>query len=146
MKLQNPRGLAVHNHKVYVIDCGKQCILVFETDGKFLHTIGSGQLGRPSDVTVNDNNQLLVVDYAHHCIYTLTLGGDYVGKFGMCEIARGQLNSPYSVTIDLYGFILVADTYNHRVSIFDKDGNYVNCFGSEGSAIGRFHCPYGIIG
>ena len=144
MKLQNPRGLAVHNHKVYVTDCGKQCILVFETDGKFLHTIGSGQLGRPSDVTVNGNNQLLVVDCAHHCIYTFTLDGDYVGKFGTCGIARGQLNSPYSVTVDLYGFMLVADTYNHRVSIFDKDGNYVNCFGSEGSAIGQFQCPYGI--
>ena len=69
-KLKSPRGLAVHNHKVYVADFYNKRISVFQIDGKFHHTIGSGQLGDPHDVTVNGNNQLLVADYAHHCIYT----------------------------------------------------------------------------
>ena len=94
-KLKSPRGLAVHNHKVYVADFYNKRISVFQTDGKFHHTIGSGQLGDPYDVTVNGNNQLLVADYAHHCIYTFTLDGDYVGEFGICGTGRGQLNNPY---------------------------------------------------
>ena len=145
-KLKNPRGLAVHNHKVYVADCNNKRISVFQTDGKFHHTIGSGQLGNPFDVTVNGNNQLLVADYAHHCIYTFTLDGDYVGKFGTHGTGRGQLNGPYGVAVDFdfYGFILVADTNNHCVSIFDKNGNFVHCFGSRGSAVGQFQHPYGI--
>ena len=143
-KLKSPRGLAVHNHKVYVADCDSHRISVFRTDGKFHHTIGSGQLGIPHDVTVNGNNQLLVADNAHHCIYTFTLDGDYVGKFGTRGTGRGQLDHPYGITVDLYGFILVADTYNHRVSIFDQNNNFVHCFGSKGSAIGQFQCPYGI--
>ena len=143
-KLQLPRGVAVHNHKVYVTDCNNHRISVFKTDGKFHHTIGSGQLGIPYDVTVNGNNQLLVADYDHHCIYTFTLDGDYVGKFGTKGTGRGQLSGPHVVAVDLYGFILVADTCNYRVSIFDKDGNFVHCFGSKGSAIGQFQCPYGI--
>ena len=143
-KLNEPGGLAVHNHKVYVADCDNKHISVFQTDGKFHHTIGSGQLGGPYDVTVNGNNQLLVADHAHHCIYTFTLNGDYVGKFGTCGTGRGQLNYPCSVAVDLYGFILVGDTYNHRVSIFDKNGNFVHCFGSRGSAVGQFMYPYGI--
>ena len=143
-KLNNPRGLAVHNHKVYVADYSNKRISVFQTDGKFHHTIGSGQLGNPYDVTVNGNNQLLVADCAHHCIYTFTLYGDYVGKFGTYGAGRGQLSSPHGVAVDLYGFILVADTGNHRVSIFDKNGNFVNCFGSYGTAIGQFQYPYGI--
>ena len=142
-KLKNPRVLAVHNHKVYVVDCNNHRITIFQTDGKFHHTIGSGQLGYPNDVTVNGNNQLLVADYAHHCIYTFTLDGDYVGKFGTHGTGRGQLNHPYSVAVDLYGFILVGDC-NHRVSIFDKNGNFVHCFGSQGSAVGQFQYPYGI--
>ena len=143
-KLKNPRGLAVHNHKVYVADCNNHRISVFQTDGKFHHTTGSRQLGEPHDVTVNGNNQLLVADYAHHCIYTFTLDGDYVGEFGTRGSGRGQLDHPYGVAVDLYGFILVADTCNHRVSIFDKNGNFVHCFGSEGSAVGQFQRPYGI--
>ena len=144
-KLKHPRGLAVHTHKVYVTDCENHRISVFQTDGKFHHTIGSGQLGNPRDVTVNGNNQLLVADYHHHCIYTFTLDGDYVGKFGGTRgTGRGQLDNPYGVTVDLYGFILVADTYNHRVSIFDQNGNFFHCFGSKGSAAGQFKRPYGI--
>ena len=142
-KLKYPRGLAVHNHKVYVTDYSNKLISVFQTDGKFHHTIGSGQLGDPYDVTVNGNNQLLVADLDHHCIYTFTLDGDYVGKFGTCGTGRGQLSGPYGIAVDLYGFILVSD-YNHRVSIFDKNGNFVHCFGSPGSAIGQFQYPYAI--
>ena len=139
-KLKYPIGLAVHNHKVYVAECINNRISVFQTDGKFHHTIGSGQLGNPYDVTVNGNNQLLVADWAHHCIYTFTLDGDYVGEFGTYGAGRGQLAYPYGVAVDLYGFILVADT-NNRVSIFDKNGNFVHCFGSLGLAIGQFQYP-----
>ena len=143
-RLKLPAGLAIHNHKVYVIECGNKRISVFQTDGKYYKMIESGQLGRPLDVKVRDNNQLLVADADHHCIHMFSLDGDYVGKFGMYGTDRGQLKSPYGVAVDLYGFILVADTSNHRVSIFDKDGNNINCFGSVGSAIGQFQRPYGI--
>ena len=142
-KLKYPRGLAVHNHKLYVADSNNKHISVFQTDGKFHHTVGSGQLGNPYDVTVNGNNQLLVADYAHHCIYTFTLDGDYVGKFGTYGAGRGQLQRPDGVAVDLYGFILVSD-YNDRVSIFDKNGNFVHSFGSYGTAIGQFQYPFGI--
>ena len=115
---------------------------MFQTDGKFHHTIGLGQLGYPYDITVNGNNQLLVADYDHHCIYTFTLDGDYVGKISTYGTGRGQLKGPYGVAVDLYGFILVADAYNHRVSVFNKYGNFISCFGSEGSVIGKFQQPY----
>ena len=143
-KLKYPNGLKVHNGNAYVSDRDNKRISVFQTDGVFLHTIGSGQLGRPYDVAVNGNNQLLVVDYDNHCIYTFTLDGDYVGKFGTKGTGTGQLNYPRVVAVDLYGFIVLADAGSHRVSIFDKDYNYINCFGSKGSAIGQFQYPYGI--
>ena len=143
-KLNCPVGLAVHHHKLYVAECNDCRISVFQTDGKFLNTIGSERLGRPYDVTINGSNQLLVVDFSHHCVYMFTLDGDFVGKFGTHGTSQGDLNIPRGVAVDLYGFILVADSLNHRVSIFDEDGNYVSCFGSKGSAIGQFQHPYGI--
>jgi len=143
-KLKYPNGLIVHDGKVYVSDRDNHRISVFKTDGKFHHTIGSGQLGTPFDVTVNGNNQLHVADYHNNCIHTFTLDGNYLRTFGIYGNGRGQLIGPYAVTVDLYGFIFVADTNNHRISIFDKDGNYVHHFGSQKSATGQFSFPYGI--
>ena len=143
-QLNNPYGVTVHNDKVYIADFSNKRISVFQTNGKFCISFGSDQLGAPTDVTVNANNHLLVADCSNSCIYTYTLDGHYVGKFGTPGSGRGQLSYPHSLTTDLNGFIIVADSYNHRVSIFDKEGSCIHCFGSSGSANGQFRYPYGI--
>ena len=143
-QLCNPYGVTVHNDKVYIAEYWNKRISVFQTNGKFCISFGSDQLGGPHDVTVSANNHLLVADYSNSCIYTYTLDGHYVGKFGTPGSGRDQLDKPYSLTTDLNGFIIVADTYNHRVSIFDKDHNCIHCFGSNGTANGQFKCPLGI--
>ena len=137
----NPVGIAVHNDRVFVAD---ESISVFQCDGQFIHTIGSGQLKRPRDVVVTNNKQLLVADSGNHCISIFTLDGNYVGKIGTQGSNRGQLRYPSSVTVDLYGFIMVTEEANHRVSIFDKDGVFIHCFGSRGSSAGQFSSPSGI--
>ena len=143
-QLNGPVGITTHNNKVFVTEEYNQRISVFHTNGQFSCIIGKGQLGQPYDVTVNTNNQLLVTDISHHCIYTFTLDGNYVSKFASCGSDKGQLHCPRSLTTDLYGFILVADTGNNRVSIFNKDGKFIHCFGSSGSDDGKFKYPYGI--
>ena len=143
-QLNYPVGITTHNNKVFVTEHGNHRISVFHTNGQFSHIIGKGQLGQPYDVTVNTNNQLLVADNTHHCIYTFTLDGNYVSKFATRGSDRGQLSNPCSLTTDLYGFILVAEYSNHRVSIFNKDGKFIHCFGSRGSDDGKFQYPRGI--
>ena len=143
-QLRAPIGITIHRNKVFVTEEGNHRISVFHSDGQFSHIIGKGQLGLPYDVTVNANDQLLVADISHHCIYTFTLDGNYVSKFASYGSGRGQLSKPHGLTTDLYGFILVADTYNHRVSIFSKDGNFIHSFGSSGSDNGQFNCPQAI--
>ena len=143
-QLYNPYGVTVHYDKVYIADNCNKRISVFQINGKFCISFGSDQLGGPIDVTVNANNHLLVADYRNSCIYTYTLDGHYVGKFGTPGSGRGQLNGPFSLTTDLNGFIIVADTCNHRVSIFDNNGSCIHCFGSNGSANGQFDRHRGI--
>ena len=143
-RLNYPTGITTYNNKVFVAESINHRISVFHTNGQFSHIIGKGQLGSPYDVTVNINNQLLVADITHHCIYTFTLDGNYVSKFATQGFARGLLHEPCALTADLYGFILVAEWGNHRVSIFNKDGKFIYCFGSSGSDDGKFNHPYGI--
>ena len=137
-------GVAVHCDKVYVADYNNKRISVFQVDGKFCISFGSAQLSSPRDVTVSADNHLLVVDRNNSCIYTFTLDGHYIGKFGTQGSGRGQLNNPFGLAIDLNGFIIVADTDNHRVSIFEKNGNCFHFFGSKGSARHQFSFPCGI--
>ena len=144
-QLNDPYGFTVHNDKVYIAEYSNKRISVFQTNGKFCILFRSaGNIFNPSDVTVSVDNHLLVADFKNSCIYTYTLDGHYVGKFGTPGSGRGQLCCPCSLTTDLNGFIIVADTNNHRVSIFDKDHNCIHCFGSNGTANGQFRFPRNI--
>ena len=113
----SPISITVHNDNVFVPDSYNFCVSVFHLDGQFIHTIGSGQLKCPYDVTVTTTGQLLVADYNNNCISRYTLDGTFVDKFG-----DGQLTA---LTTDQCGFILVAGYGNNRVSIFDQNGVFV---------------------
>jgi len=143
-QLNYPNGITVHSNKVYIADLGNKRVSVFQTNGKFFVSFGSDHLGKLEDVAVSADNYLIVAGYDPHCIYTFTLDGHYVGKFGTKGSGRCEFNHPRSLTTDLNGFIIVADTNNHRISIFDPNGNYMHCFGSNGSAGGQFNSPVGI--
>jgi len=144
-QLNCPLGIAVHNNRVYVADQLNHRISVFQCDGNFCHAVGyPDQLNKPFDVAVNNNNQLLIVNYTGNCICILTLDGNYVGKIGSSGSSRGQLRTPSSLAIDMHGFIFVTEYDNNRISIFDKDGVFIHCFGSKGSTNGKFSAPCGI--
>ena len=141
-QLNNPLGIMVHNDKVYVTECwGGKRISVFELDGQFSHIIGSGHLSNPHYIAVSTNDQLLVADYSHHCIFMFTLDGNYIGKFGTQGTGRGQFGNPSGIAIDMYGFILVTDYTNNLVLVFDKDGTFVHSFGSQDTGHGQFSSP-----
>ena len=67
-KLKHPVGLVIHNHQVYVAEYANKCVSVFQTDSQFCYTIRSELVTAPHDVTVTDNNQLLVLCNYHHCV------------------------------------------------------------------------------
>ena len=136
-QLTKPLGITVHNDKVYVAECSGKRISVFQLDGQFSHIIGSGHLSNPHYIAVNSNNQLLVADYNHHCIFIFTLDGNYVGKFG----TQTQLGGPSGIATDEYGIILVTDNTNNSVLIFDQEGVFIHSFGSSGSGHGQFSYP-----
>ena len=142
--LKHPRGLTIHNDKVYVVDSTNIRISVFLTNGTFHQIIGRQQLRSPRDVAITRNNHLLVVDLYHHCIYRFTLDGNYIDKFSSYGADKGQLRGPRSMTVDRNDFIFVADSNNHRVSIFDQQGHHIHSFGTEGTGPGTFNVPCGV--
>ena len=144
-KLCDPLSVLVHNHEVYIADQINHRISVFTCEGKFCRTIGSDkQLGRPHDLAINGQQQILVANFNHDCITIFTLEGDYVKTIGTKGTGVGHLWAPTSIAVDRHGFILVTEYMNDRVSVFDKVGKHIHCFGSNGSGVGQFIQPRGI--
>ena len=143
-QLNCPVGVAAHSDKVYVTEEHSDYVSVFQTNGQFCQTIGQGHLSGCFDVAINANNQLLVADCGHNCVFIFGLSGHYVGKFGPPGTGRAQLSNPRGLITDPNGIIFVAEYGNHRISIFDQFGNFVHCFGSRGSLEGQFQHPSGI--
>ena len=143
-QLSGPVGVTVHNDslRVYVTEVVNKRVSVFEMlNGRFCFTI-TKPLNKPYDVAVSKTDQLLVADYGHHCIYSFTLEGHLINKFG--TEGNSQLKEPCSLTIDKNNYILATDTAHHHIVIFDSDGSCVHCFGSEGKASGQLNRPRGI--
>lgn len=127
-QLNSPRGIALHNGRVYVADSGNKRVSVFQTTSQFCHTIGEQLLGVPCDVTVN-NNVVLVAVYGQNCLNAFTLDGQSKGNFCTLRHHNSETNSnmyPYSLTTDLNGFVIVSGTCSRYIEVFGKDGNYVN--------------------
>ena len=144
-QLNSPQGIAVHKDKVYIADYSNKRVSVFQTNGQFYNTFGFDVLGYPQDVAVSADKYLVVAGYEPDCIYTFTLDGHYIGKFGTKGYGRCEFKDPYGIIGDSYGFIIVADTGNNRVSIFDKHHHCIHCFGSNVSANGQLYIhPRGI--
>ena len=141
-QLNNPVGVIVHDHQVYITENGNNRVSVFQCNGQFLHIIGANHLDRPWYIAVNANH-LLFADWCHSCISMFTLDGNYVGKYGTQGTGRGQLNGPCGIATDMYGYIFVTEHNNNRVSAFDKEGVFIHSFGSYGSGLGQFSSPYG---
>jgi len=82
-QLDSPHGIAMHNDKLYVADTANGRISVFCICSLTFYSIfGKQQLARPHDMAVNNQAQLLVVDYSLHYIFIFTPQGDLVKKIG----------------------------------------------------------------
>ena len=143
-QLNSPRGVTVHDGRLYLADCENCRISVFQIDDPFCCIIGKGKFNSPHDVAVKVNNQLLVVHFGGSCVHTFTLDGYYITKFGTYGSGVGQFSGPGGIVVDLNDFIFIAEYGNNRVSVFNKDGNYIHHFGSCRSNKGQFKWCRGV--
>jgi len=113
------------------------------TQPKYASSFGSngsadGQLKAPSDVAVDSQGNLWVVDKTNNRIQKFDPTGKYLAKFGSLGAGDGQFNRPTSIVIAANGDLLVADAGNARVQRFNSLGVFVSKFGSSGTGNGQF--------
>jgi len=103
--LYSPTNLYVFDDKVYVTDFGDFKVKIYNTDGKFLKSIGSygrgiGQFVRPKGIAVDREGNLYVVDAAFENVQIFDKEGKLLMFFGGTYQGPGYMWLPAKVIID----------------------------------------------
>lgn len=128
--------------RLYVSDVVAKGVDVFDTNERYLFTIGDPGLVRPTAVAVDDQRGIVyVVDTTQHRLALFGMQGDLLGFMGQRGSEPGQFNFPTDVDVDEQGRVYVLDALNSRVQVFDKSGAFLRMFGEHGTADGSFEIP-----
>lgn len=152
-QLTKPMGIDVSSRgEVFVSDMTLRQIFVYDSQGKYLRTIGDKALfNRPSGVAVSpDGTRLYIVDTggvesdAHQVLVFDAQSGAHLQTIGKRGIKDGEFNMPLQAAVGPDGTLYVADKGNFRVQAFHPDGSFARAFGSAGRFPGQFASPKGI--
>jgi hypothetical protein len=86
---------------------------------------GKGFFGYPSDVAVDEKNDIYICDNREHNIKKFRASGEYIRSFGKLGQGPGDLNMPMEIEY-LKGRLYVRNLMNHRISIFDSEGAFID--------------------
>lgn len=128
----------------YITDTGRDQVLVYDRDDRFLRAFGAQGQFRPVDVAIG-GDRLYVTDIAHHQIHVLDKhNGKTLLKFGKPGSGEGELFHPTNIALAPDGDLYVVETSNYRVQRFTTDGKPVRVYGEVGTTPGSFARPKGI--
>ena len=151
-RLLLPQGIAAHKTRLIVADDDHHRLVVFDTGGHFIRTIGSGpgskpgQLSFPYDVATDLRGHVFVADDMNHRV--VRFDGQpayrYRARWGGFGTGAGQLEYPRGLAADAVGDTFVANTGNQRIEVFDPLGEPLRSFGIPARSAGQFTVPLGV--
>ena len=109
---------------------------------ELVRTIGG--VFRPWGMTINQKNELFVVEYGENRVTFFNSKGEMIRSLGSWGSGNGQFNTPSGIAVDDNGDILVADGGNNRIQKFSADGRFIAAVGTHGSGQLQFKFPVGI--
>jgi len=136
--------------QIYVSDSVRSRIFVFNSEGKFLRTIGSlskteSIFKRCTGIAIDQKRErLYVVDTVAMKVIVLGLDGKVIQRIGERGLDPGKFNFPTQIAVAPDSTFWVVDSLNFRVQHFDSEGKVINGFGRLGDGLGEFDKAKGI--
>lgn len=128
----------------YVTDTGRDQILVYDRDDRFVSAFGRQGQFKPVDVAIA-GDRLYVADIKHHQVHVLDKrSGRTLFTFGQAGSEPGELFHPTNLAVGPEGDVYVVETGNFRVQRFTAEGKPLRTYGAVGSVPGSFARPKGI--
>ena len=140
--------VAVDSHDmVYAFQRGDPPVVVFDRDGKYLSSWGSGMFVDAHGLYISADNHIYLGNRDGHQVLKCTLDGQVVmtlGTAGMPSL-QGPFNHPTGIAVGSNRDIYVSDGYaNSRVHRFSATGQLIHSWGSRGKEPGEFRVPHGV--
>jgi len=144
-EMQKPINIVIDDDgNRYVADTGREQILVFNNEDKFIRAYGLKGQFKPTDLLLV-GNKIYVVDIANHKIQVLSKeDGILLSEFGQPGSKPGEFFHPTNINLGPDGNLYISDTGNYRIQIITQDGEFVRTIGAVGSGLGQFARPKGI--
>ena len=148
-QFQYPDGISfLNDNEVLIADFGNcriqrlniQTGTVVKSFGKLGK--GKGELSNPIDVTVNDEERIVVTEPNNNRIQVMSKEGESIFTFG--DKGPEKLCKP-TCCIPYKNMFLVSDRDNHCIKAFDQSGTFLYKFGKEGNQDGQFNRPRGLL-
>jgi DNA-binding beta-propeller fold protein YncE len=145
--------------RVYVFQRRDPPVVVFDRDGAYLGSWGSGEVKDPHGLKIVDD-VVYTTDRSDSVTKSFSLTGEVQLQLGtagvhsdtgctgapwLAERASGPFNHPTEMARHPNGDIYVTDGYrNARVHRFTADGKLVASWGAPGKEPGQFHLPHSL--
>ncbi len=128
----------------YVADAGREQVLVYDRDDRYVTAYGKAGLFRPTDLAIV-GDRLYVTDVLHHQIHVLEkASGKTLFVFGKAGSGAGELFHPTNISQGPDGDLYISETSNYRLQRFTLDGTPVRTYGEVGATPGSFARPKGV--
>ncbi len=128
----------------YICDTQKALILVFDTNDRFVRTMGDPNRCSPIDVVVVDD-ELYVCNIKLCKIEVWSRStGELLRDFSGKGLEPDQLRAPTNLEVGPDGNIYVVDSELSTVKVFSPEGNLLKLIGEPGDRPGYFARPKGI--
>ena len=141
-------------------------VVVFDRDGRYLHSWGAGMFEFPHAIRANADGTLWLTDRERGQMMQFTLAGELLRTIGTRghrsdtgvdasepkssawrKVTRGDapFNLPTDIVAAPSGELFVTDGYgNARLHKFAADGRHLSSWGEPGTAPGQFNMPHGV--
>lgn len=134
--LVQPVGIAAADGRVYVADAGRGDVVVFQTSGSLVATIGASQLSTPVYVALDPlDGYLYVSDRRTRSVQVFATDGRFVRTFEPADDAgkaAAQGWQPLALAFRADGTLYVSDVgVRQRVLAFGPTGRFIGQTGSD---------------
>ncbi|PLX18536.1 MAG: hypothetical protein C0599_12195 [Salinivirgaceae bacterium] len=143
------------NNLLYIVDSKLKQVIVLDTDGNYLKSIGEDQFIYPTAINYDKQNDRLFISehgginggyfgFPDAFVWIYDTKGNYLGTLGTGGTSDGEFLKIQGTAINKTGSVYVIDQSLSSISIFEEDKTYLNEFGEYGNIPGKLHFPMDI--
>ena len=128
-------GIAVNTKgNIAVTDDGKNCVYIFDKNGKCLRKIGAkGEFKDPSGVIYLNDDEILIADTNSNSIQQINIQtGTVVKTLVKKGVGIREFNHPIDVCLDEERRIVVTEISSNRIQVMSREGETISIFGNIG--------------